>query len=141
MKKQVNQIFNFVLKFVLASPCDLLNLWIKAHSLIYVRKYMDAIQTLKLIEATPMLKNFSECLILIGECYYFEGEYDLAYNYLKRAHKLNPYMKNGIQKFAMLLVQLHKAQELEEIVKPPSIFPYTSETWFVMAQVRLMIII
>lgn len=128
-----------IIIYVLASPCDLLTLWIKANSLFYARKYTDAIQTLKLIEATPMLRNFSQCLILIGECYYYEGEYELAYSYLKRAHKLNPYMQNGIQKFAMLLVQLNKSHELEEIIKPPSIFPYKSETWFVMAQYLLSV--
>lgn len=72
---------------------------------------------------------------MIGEAFYFSGDYDRSNTYLKRAHELNPFMKQGIQKFAMLCDMFKKTRELEQLLRPSSSYPYeyTSENWFVMA--------
>lgn len=72
---------------------------------------------------------------MIGEAFYHSGDYDRAYTYLKRAYELNPFMKHGIQKYAMLCDMLKKSRELEQLLRPSSTYPYeyTSENWFVMA--------
>lgn len=115
---------------------DWLNLWIEAHTYIQARKYTEAIQTLKSIETNTFLRNYHQLLVLIGECYYHNGEYDYAYNYLKRAHSLEPYMKSGIQILAILVAKKGRITDLEKMIAPTSTFPYeyTSESWFVMAQ-------
>jgi anaphase-promoting complex subunit 7 len=118
---------------------DWLNNWIKAISQMKERKFDEAIKTLKAIESSSYLKNYSLLLVLIGECHYYNGHYELAYNHLKRAYSLDRNMKRGIQKYAMLLFQLNKVQELEQLVKPLSNFPYehSTEMWFILAQYLL----
>ena len=72
---------------------------------------------------------------MIGESFYYSGDYDRANAYLKRAYEINPFMKQGIQKYAMLLDMFKKTTELEQLLRPSSAYPfeYTSENWFVMA--------
>lgn len=72
---------------------------------------------------------------MIGESFYFNGDYDRANTYLKRAYEINPFMRQGIQKYAMLCDMFKKPQELEQLLRPSSAYPYeyTSENWFVMA--------
>lgn len=72
---------------------------------------------------------------MIGETFYYSGDYERASNYLKRAYELDPFMKHGIQKYAMLCDMYKKTRELEQLLRPSSAFPYdyTSENWFVMA--------
>lgn len=105
------------------------------------RKFPEAIETLKQIEATTSLKNYPKLLVLIAESYYYNGDYEIAYNYFKRAYNLHPHMTRGIQKYAMLLFQLHKVDELELLIRPSSSFSYehSSEMWFIMAQYLLAV--
>lgn len=121
---------------VLPQCSDWLGNWIKAHAHIQARKYTEAIETLKTIESNTSLRSYHQLLVLIGECYYHNGDYEHAYNYLKRAHNLYPYMKNGIQILAILVARKNKIADLEKMIAPTSTFPYeyTSESWFVMAQ-------
>ncbi|XP_058814879.1 anaphase-promoting complex subunit 7 [Topomyia yanbarensis] len=131
------EVNTLVLNATLASQCnDWLSNWIKAHAHIQSRKYSEAIQTLRAVESNTSLTNYHQLLVLIGECYYHNGEYENAYTYLKRAHSLYPYMKNGIQILAILMAKKKKVSELEKMIAPTSTFPYeySSEMWFVMAQ-------
>lgn len=120
----------------LEAQCNWIISWIKAHSHIHSRKYTEAIQTLRSIESNTALSNYHQLLVLIGECYYHNGEYENAYSYLKRAHSLYPHMKNGIQILAILMAKKKKINDLEKMIAPTSTFPYeySSEMWFVMAQ-------
>lgn len=72
---------------------------------------------------------------MIGEAFYFSGDYDRAIQALKKAYELNPFMKHGIQKYALLCDMFKKTSELEQLLRPSSAYPYeyTSENWFVMA--------
>lgn len=116
-----------------------LNNWIKALSQMEERKYTDAIATLKSIDSLSFLKNNPKLLTLIAECYYFNGDYEMAYNYFKRAQMIYPFMTRGIEKYAMLLFQMDKIQELEKLIKPDAFLPNdrAAEMWFIMAQYLL----
>jgi len=96
------------------------------------RKSVDAVMTLVSIE--PM-KNNPKILAMIGELFYFSGDYERAHTYLRRAHELYPFMKQGLQKYAMLCDMFKKTRELEQLVRPSAAMPYeySSENWFVMA--------
>ncbi|XP_058130004.1 anaphase-promoting complex subunit 7 [Anopheles ziemanni] len=121
----------------LAPQCsDWMSGWIKAHANIHARKYPEAIQALRSIEANTSLRNYHQLLVLIGECYYHNGDYEQAYNTLKRAHAMQPHSPNGIQMLAILMAKNKKISELEKLVTPtPSLLnEYTSEMWFVMGQ-------
>nr|XP_019533517.2 anaphase-promoting complex subunit 7 [Aedes albopictus] len=131
------EVNTLVLNATLAPQCnDWLSNWIKAHAHMQGRKYSEAIQTFRSIESNTSLSHYHQLLVLIGECYYHNGEYENAYTYLKRAHSLYPYMKNGIQILAILMAKKKKMSELEKMIAPTSTFPmeYSSEMWFVMAQ-------
>jgi anaphase-promoting complex subunit 7 len=109
-----------------------INFYIKGVSEIYNRKYSDAITTLTSIDC---MKTNPKILATIGECFYFNGDYERAYTYLKKSYNLYPFMKQGIQKLALLCDIFKKNQELEQLIRPSSTHPYeySSENWFVMA--------
>lgn len=99
---------------------------------MYSRKHAEAVMSLASIEC---LKNNPKILAMIGETFFGIGDYERANTYLKRSFDLNPFMKQGIQKYAMICEMLKKTQELELLLRPSSTFPYdyTSENWFVMS--------
>lgn len=72
---------------------------------------------------------------MIGEAFYYSGDYERAIQALKKAYELNPFMKQGIQKYALLNDMFKKTRDLEQLLRPSSAYPYeyTSENWFVMA--------
>lgn len=108
------------------------NTYIRGVSELHSRKLTEAVMTLASIDC---LKNNPKILAMIGETFYAIGDYERANTYLKRSFDLNPFMKQGIQKYAMICEMLKKTQELELLLRPSSTFPYeyTSENWFVMA--------
>lgn len=108
------------------------NQYIRGISEIHNRKYEEAITTLKSIDC---LRHNSKIQAMIGEAHYYTGEYDRALHFLKHAYELNPFMKQGIQKYTLLCEMHKKTSQLEKMVRPGSAYPYdyTSENWFVMA--------
>lgn len=117
----------------LSSECfEWINTYIRGVSEIHSRKQTEAVMSLVSIDC---LKSNPKILAMIGETFYAIGDYERANTYLKRSFDLNPFMKQGIQKYAMICEMLKKTQELELLLRPSSTFPYeyTSENWFVMA--------
>ena len=80
---------------------------------------LDVSKTLASIDC---LKSNPRILALIGEAFYFSGDYDRAYHYLKRSFDIYPFMKQGIQKYALLCDMFKKPQELEQMLRPS--FPF-----------------
>ncbi|KAG5683468.1 hypothetical protein PVAND_012746 [Polypedilum vanderplanki] len=113
---------------------DWLNYYVRGLSEIYSRKYSEAIMSLASIDS---MKSNSRILTLIGESFFFSGDYETAYNYYKKAYELYPFMKVGIQKYAMLCEMFKKTNELEHIIRTTStnsnVYEYTNENWFVLA--------
>ncbi|CAG9799763.1 unnamed protein product [Chironomus riparius] len=107
-----------------------LNLYIKGLSEIHNRKNAEAITTLLSIDC---LKSNPRILALVGEALYFSGDYEGAYRYLKRSYDIYPFMKEGIQKYALLCDMFKKPKELELMLKPSTLFPYSSTNCFVFA--------
>lgn len=109
-----------------------INHYIRGASEIQSRNYSEAIATLKSIDC---LKNNSKIQAMIGEAFYFTGDYERSHQYLKRAYELNPFMKQGIQKFALVCEMYRKTRDLELMLRPTSAYPYdySSENWFVMS--------
>ena len=109
-----------------------LNVYIRGATEIHNKKHMEAIESLHSIDC---LKNNSKIVSMIGETFYFSGDYDRAIQALKKAYELNPFMKQGIQKYAILCEMFKKSHELEQLLRPSSAYPYeyTSENWFIMA--------
>uniref|UniRef100_A0A182N6V6 Uncharacterized protein n=1 Tax=Anopheles dirus TaxID=7168 RepID=A0A182N6V6_9DIPT len=131
------EVNSLIVDATIAPQCsEWMSSWIKAHANIQARKYTEAIQTLRSIEANTCLRNYHQLLVLIGECYYYNGEYEQAYITLKRAHARQPHAKNGLQILAILMSKNKKVAELEKLIMPtPALMnEYTSEMWFVMAQ-------
>ncbi|CAG9811331.1 unnamed protein product [Chironomus riparius] len=114
------------------SNFEWLHLYIKGLSDINNRKHAEAINTLLSIEC---LKSNPRILALIGEALYFSGDYESSYQYLKRSYDIYPFMKQGIQKYALLCDMFKKPKELELMLRPSSLFPYeySSTNWFVFA--------
>lgn len=131
------EVNSMIVDATMAPQCsEWMSSWIKAHANIQARKYTEAIQTLRSIEANTCLRNYHQLLVLIGECYYHNGDYEQAYITLKRAHAMQPQSKNGLQILALLMAKNKKIAELEKLITPsPSLLnEYTSEMWYVMGQ-------
>jgi anaphase-promoting complex subunit 7 len=109
-----------------------MNKYIRGLSEMSNRKYPEAIMSLASIDH---MKSNPKILALIGESFYYSGDYERAYNYLKKSYDLYPFMKQGMQKYALLCDVFKKNRELEQIVKPSSMHPYeySSDNWFVFA--------
>lgn len=129
-----NEVQSLIINGISDHPCfEWVNKYIRGVSEIYnSRKYQEAVVTLSSIES---MKNNPRVLALIGISFYYAGEYDRSYSYLKKSYDLYPFMKEGIQKYALLCDMFKKTRELEVILRPSSYSPYfyTSENWFVMA--------
>lgn len=129
-----NEVQSLIINAISEQPCfEWVNFYIRGVSEIYnSRKYAEAITTLASIDC---MKTNPRILALIGTSFYFSGDYDRAYSYLKKSFDLYPFMKDGIQKYALLCDMFKKNRELEVILRPSSVSPYhyTSENWFVMA--------
>lgn len=128
-----NEVQSLIINAISEQPCfEWVNLYIRGVSEIYSRKYGEAINTIASIEC---MKTNPRILAMIGTSFYYSGDYDRAYSYLKKSFDLYPFMKDGIQKYALLCDMFKKNRELEVILRPSSVSPYhyTSENWFVMA--------
>lgn len=129
-----NEVQSLIINGVSEYPCfDWVNQYIRGVSEIHnSRKYQEAIVTLSSIDS---MKTNPKILALIGIAYYYSGEYDRSYSYLKKSYDIYPFMKEGIQKYALLCDMFKKTRELEIILRPSAVSPYhyTSENWFVMA--------
>lgn len=131
----LKNVFLFLTATLEPQCSDWLSNWIRANDNIYNQKYSQAIQILKTIETNSFVKNTNQLLSLIGEVYYFSGEYELAMNYLKRAQILYGATSKGIMTYAVILAKKNKQTELEKLIIPSSSTnEYTTEMWFIMAQ-------
>ncbi|GAB0099265.1 anaphase-promoting complex subunit 7 [Sergentomyia squamirostris] len=114
---------------------DWLTHWIEANAYIAFRKYPQAIQILKKLENESLIQDYNKLLVLIGESSYHNGDYNNALTYLKRAHTLHPQSTEGIMILSSLYAKKNKISELEKLITPSaSVWEYTTETWFIMAQ-------
>lgn len=131
-----NEVNSLIIGVTSENPCfEWINFYIKGVSEMQSRKYQDAITTLTSIDC---MRNNPRILAIIGEIYFHSGEYETSYNYLKKSYDLYPFMKQGLQKFTMLLDMFKKTRELEELIKASSsnshVYEYSSENWFVLSQ-------
>lgn len=114
---------------------DWLNNYIKAYSNIYSCKFAEAIDALKLIEAKPDIGGSEIFQILLGQCYHYQGNYDMAINYLQRVYHNSTFMTDGLMELATLYVIKNRIEDLEKLTQPAyQISEYTAEHWYVLAQ-------
>ncbi|XP_055380379.1 anaphase-promoting complex subunit 7 [Condylostylus longicornis] len=114
---------------------DWLASWIKGYDLLFNCKLTEATETFKTINQNSKLRNNDKLLSLIGECYFYNDNSDMALNYLSQAYMTNPQMTDGIMALSILYAKKNKFQELEKLATPQMpIIEYSSENWFVAAQ-------
>ena len=112
--------------------------WVNAYILTYTHMYACKFQAA--INAIVNVSNsdvgFNEMfLVLLGQCYHYIGQYDLALHYLLRSQNRNSYLSEGLMTLASIYSIENKLDELEKLTMP-NISPseYTAEYWFVLAQ-------
>lgn len=102
---------------------------------MYKQKFPQAIEAFKTINQSSKIHNNEYLLALIGECYYYNGNYENALRFLQQVNMKKPTMIEGLQALAVLYSKKQKLQELEKLTMPElTISEYKSENWFVLAQ-------
>lgn len=102
---------------------------------MYACKFPKAIESLLSIESKPGIGDNEMFLVLIGQCYHYIGNYDIALYYLMRAHHTNKHLTDGLMTLAALYATKDRLDDLERLTRP-TIAPaeYSAEYWFVLAQ-------
>lgn len=115
--------------------CAWLPNFIEAQGFMASRNYPAAIAIFKQLESNSLLENWHKIVVKIGECYYYNGDYETALMYLKRAHLMAPNSTDGLMILASLLGKKNKIQELEKMLSPDlSVTEYKAEHWYLLAQ-------
>lgn len=72
--------------------------------------------------------------VLIGESFFYNGDYEESLDYLSRAYALNPNMTDGLMLLATLYARKGQKDNLERLtLSPMSVTEYLTEHWFVWA--------
>lgn len=68
---------------------------------ISIRKcqFAEAIKSLETLRTTSQFGNNELINVMLGQCYYYNGEHETALVHLKRAHANNFYILDGLSKW------------------------------------------
>lgn len=128
-------VFIFLSANLPAQCTEWLSSWIDAYTSMHRCRFADAVEKLRAIESKSQFANNEIFQVLIGQCCYYNGDCDMALEYLTRAHTTNPHMLDGLMTLAAVYALKGQTDELERMTLPTmSVTEFTSEHWFVWAQ-------
>lgn len=111
-----------------------LNGWIETYTSMFKCRFSDATAKLDALQSTSKFAKNEVFNVLMGQCYYYNGDNDNALKYFVRAHANNYYMIDGITSLAAIYAAKNQLDELEKLTMIVSPSEYMTEHWFVMAQ-------
>lgn len=120
---------------MLPKPCvEWLTEVMESFTLMLRCQFREAANKLIVLEERGIF-GFSNILeILIGEYFYYNGDYDRALDYLSRSYITNPNMIDGLMILATLYALKGDKDKLEQLtLSPMSVTEYFTEHWFVWA--------
>lgn len=81
-----------------------INSWLEVNVAIRKCQFSEAILILETLRSTsPMFGSNELITVMLGQCYYYNGEHDIALTHLQRAHANNFYILDGLSKDNNLL--------------------------------------
>lgn len=94
------QLFFFI--FTASLPIQLvewINTWLNISVCIRKCQFAEAISSLETLRTTSMFGNNELVTVMLGQCYYYNGDHDIALTHLHRAHATNFYILDGLSKW------------------------------------------
>lgn len=93
-------ILNFI-KFLITASLPIqvvewINSWLEVNVAIRKCQFTDAISALETLRSSSPFGNNELITVMLGQCYYYNGELDIALTHLHRAHAKNFYMPEGL---------------------------------------------
>lgn len=70
--------------------------WLNINVSIRKCQFAEAISNLETLRTTSMFGNNELVSVMLGQCYYYNGDYDIALTHLHRAHAHNFYILEGL---------------------------------------------
>lgn len=113
---------------------DWLSLWTKAHAFSASLEYCNAVQTFRVLDVKPILRDNLTILCSMGESQFLQGDYSGALATLKRVHSLDHYTLTHMDILAYLLREKEKdVKELERLgTQLMSVTDEAAEPWVAM---------
>lgn len=108
--------------------------WIETYTLMFKCRFNEATTKIEALQSTSKFARNEVFNVLMGQCYYYNGDNDNALKYLVRAHANNYYMLDGLTSLAAIYAGKNQLDELEKLTMIVSPSEYMTEHWFVMAQ-------
>lgn len=93
--------FNVVCFLAASLPIQLvdwINSWLEVNVAIRKCQFTEAISNLETLRSTSPFGNNELSTVMLGQCYYYNGEHDIALTHLQRAHANNFYILDGLSK-------------------------------------------
>lgn len=78
---------------------DWINSWLEVNVAIRKCQFSEAISLLETLRSTSPFGNNELLTVMLGQCYYYNGEHDIALTHLQRAHANNFYILDGLCKY------------------------------------------
>lgn len=114
---------------------DWINSWLEVFTSMFKCKFSEAISKLETMRAESIFGKNELVNVLLGQCYFYNGETDMALKYLQRAHANNFYLLDGLTTLAAIYAAKNQSDELEKLTRLyMSSAEYTTEHWLLFAQ-------
>lgn len=76
-----------------------INSWLEVNVAIRKCQFTEAISSLETLRLTSPFGNNELITVMLGQCYYYNGEHDIALTHLQRAHANNFYVLDGLSEY------------------------------------------
>lgn len=76
-----------------------INSWLEVNVAIRKCQFTEAISSLETLRSTSPFGNNELITVMLGQCYYYNGEHDIALTHLQRAHANNFYVLDGLSEY------------------------------------------
>lgn len=98
-------------------------------------QFNEAINKLEALQRNSQFGKNELLTVLLGQCHFYDGDYDLALKLLQRAHSNNYYLLEGLGTLSTIYTIKEDAEELEKLTR---LFmqssEYTTEHWLLFGQ-------
>lgn len=85
-----------------------INTWLNINVSIRKCQFAEAISSLETLRTTSMFGNNELVTVMLGQCYYYNGDHDIALTHLHRAHATNFYILDGLSKLICVYFETDK---------------------------------
>lgn len=114
---------------------DWVNEWLEINVAMRKCQFTEAITKLENLRLNSPFGKNELLTVLLGQCYYYNGEHDLALKHLERAHANNYHLLEGLSTLAAIYVMKNEAEELEKLTRLfMQTSEYTTEHWLLFGQ-------